>query len=341
MKHRFAYLDGIRGLAAIFVVTRHTPSYWDFNVFHSYLAVDLFFILSGFVIAHAYEDKLTNGSISFFKFIKIRLIRLYPIFGLSITLCAINLLLNQHLFNGNDAIEFFTTALFIPYPTDSSPELFPLNNPYWSLFYELIINFVYASTRKWQSTNILLSIISISALLLIGIAYTHNDLNAGFFMSIQSISAGIVRAAFGFFTGVLLYRYHAKIYNYTKNRALPYVAFIIVLVSLSLPYSDYIAWIDVITVCILFPICVAFAATPTSRSKSESILLALGSASYPIYVLHKPLSEITSLLINNAEVKFAPYSGIAFMLTIFGLSIFLEKYYDIPFRKKLTRAFVK
>src|ERR1700692_1948753 len=88
-RNRYAYLDGIRGLAAILVLVRHTGNFWHFGFYRSYLAVDLFFILSGFVIAYAYDEKLREGAISFTQFLKIRLIRLYPVFLMSLVMCAI------------------------------------------------------------------------------------------------------------------------------------------------------------------------------------------------------------------------------------------------------------
>lgn len=75
-KVKFASLDAIRGIAAIFVVTRHTGEYFGgYPFFNSFLAVDIFFLLSGFVIAHAYGKKLLSNTISNTDFFKIRLIR--------------------------------------------------------------------------------------------------------------------------------------------------------------------------------------------------------------------------------------------------------------------------
>jgi peptidoglycan/LPS O-acetylase OafA/YrhL len=84
--NRYEYLDGIRTLAALFVVVRHTGEFFNFTFYRSYLAVDLFFILSGFVIASAYEKKLLNNTLSFNQFLSIRAIRLYPVYFASLLL---------------------------------------------------------------------------------------------------------------------------------------------------------------------------------------------------------------------------------------------------------------
>ena len=62
-RHRFHLLDALRGLAAMLVVTFHTPAQLKYflNFPNSFLAVDFFFCLSGFVIAFSYEDRLKQS----------------------------------------------------------------------------------------------------------------------------------------------------------------------------------------------------------------------------------------------------------------------------------------
>lgn len=163
MNHsRYAFLDGIRGLAAILVLTRHTTDYWHFSFYRSYLAVDLFFILSGFVIAFAYDRKIRDGIIPFSQFVLIRLIRLYPVFLLSLVLCitiATGKLWLSHQISHTVLTEllsiFALTAIFLPSHQIGNAYLFPINVPYWSLFFELIANFIYAATRKFLSNKVL------------------------------------------------------------------------------------------------------------------------------------------------------------------------------------------
>ncbi|WP_176055678.1 acyltransferase family protein, partial [Paraburkholderia caribensis] len=86
-KWKYANLDAIRGLAAILIVFRHAPLLFHSPSFpQSYLAVDLFFAISGFVVANAYEARLRSGALGFLAFAKLRLIRLYPLFLLGIVL---------------------------------------------------------------------------------------------------------------------------------------------------------------------------------------------------------------------------------------------------------------
>lgn len=80
-RRAFVGLDGLRGVAAIMVVLFHAQGLnrVDLTFPSAYLAVDLFFMLSGFVIAHAYEKKLKSG-LSVWRFFKIRAVRLYPLY---------------------------------------------------------------------------------------------------------------------------------------------------------------------------------------------------------------------------------------------------------------------
>jgi Predicted acyltransferases len=80
---KYSTLDGLRGVAAMLVVMYHFPGFFrPVYVENSYLMVDLFFVMSGFVIASAYEEKLSCGNISPLRFMRLRLIRLYPLYAL-------------------------------------------------------------------------------------------------------------------------------------------------------------------------------------------------------------------------------------------------------------------
>ena len=81
-KQRYEILDGLRGVAAIIVIIFHFFELYSFGnpakqiVNHGYLAVDFFYVLSGFVIGYAYDDRWDR--MSYWDFYKRRLIRLHP-----------------------------------------------------------------------------------------------------------------------------------------------------------------------------------------------------------------------------------------------------------------------
>ncbi|CAH2602182.1 Acyltransferase [Rhodovastum atsumiense] len=338
-QHRYAYLDGIRGLAAIFVLTRHIP-FLNFNFYRSYLAVDLFFILSGFVLAHAYDRKLREGMMSARRFMLIRAIRLYPVFLLSALLSIVAAFagaFSKHLdsFSHLADLSFaaLATIMLLPWPASGNPSLFPINGVYWSLFFEVLANFLYARCRFLLTGAVLAGVAFLAATGIVVLACCHGNLDAGFLWTWQDAGAGMLRSIFGISMGLLLYR-QAPSLSRCFGRVSPWLIFPIVGIILASPASPHLNWlIDVICVCLIFPACVLIGARrPTSTG--ETILLALGSASYPIYVLHVPIAKMMSPVWESVDA-FAPYGGILFIVLLVMLSVGLERIYDVPVRRYL------
>lgn len=151
----FEILDGLRGIAALAVVTFHfmEMAYSDYSqnfIGHGFLAVDFFFCLSGFVIGYAYDDRISKLGIA--EFFKARIIRLHPLVILGSVLGLIAFLFDpfgghSELYSaGKLVLLFLCSALLIPYPivAERSFNLFNLNAPAWSLFWEYMANIVYA-----------------------------------------------------------------------------------------------------------------------------------------------------------------------------------------------------
>jgi peptidoglycan/LPS O-acetylase OafA/YrhL len=345
-QRRYSFLDGLRGLAAIFVLTRHTQDFWHHEFYRSYLAVDLFFILSGFVIARAYEKKLESGAISIGSFLKIRLIRLYPVFLLSVLICAVTMigaLTEQHAANFSDliiaAFSIGMTLLFLPSYMAGSDMLFPLNGVYWSLFFELIANALYAFARPKLDGLVLYAIIVFSGLGVIVLACLHRGIDAGFTWTLPHVGAGFLRSIFGIFLGIFLYRNHARFHRFFEFIS-PWYAFPVVgLILASANAGAFNAIIDIVCVCIIFPVCVVVA-SQNIMTRYEGALLMLGSASYPMYVLHDPVSKIPLYAWSDGINKYAPLSGIVFVAFLIGLSVMIEKFYDIPVRRRLSKIFL-
>ncbi|NEX61079.1 acyltransferase family protein [Noviherbaspirillum galbum] len=345
--NRFVYLDGLRGLAALFVLTRHTESFWGFSLFRSYLAVDLFFILSGVVIANAYGRKLASGAMSVTEFSVIRIIRLYPVFFLSFLLSAA-IPLGQ-LLRRPDAeltleallIIIPLTALMLPSGMSRGAALFPLNGPYWSLFFELIVNVLYAVLRPRLTV-----VRTLAALLLLGLvclvaALDRGSLNIGFTWGAGSILAGFARAAFGILLGTLVHKVIHKAPRTLRTRAAPWIAMAAVLAVLASPsMGEADAIIDMLAVSLLFPLCV-LAASHGPRTKLDGALLALGSGSYPIYVLHQPVAHVTSFLLSGSQTALTPYGGIVLVAMLIPAAMWIERAYDIPVRRWLMAKYAR
>ncbi|HEX8608953.1 MAG TPA: acyltransferase, partial [Pedobacter sp.] len=146
-KQHFEILDGLRGIAALSVVTFHFMewAYTDASknfIGHGFLAVDFFFCLSGFVIGYAYDDRIAKtGVLSFFMS---RLIRLHPLVVAGSVLGLLAFLFDPfgghpELYSaGKIVLTFLCSLLLIPLPAiaDRGFNLFSFNAPAWSLFWE-------------------------------------------------------------------------------------------------------------------------------------------------------------------------------------------------------------
>ena len=139
----FTTLDGIRGFAAILIVVFHAHLYFGVRPFpQSYLAVDIFFLLSGAVVANAYQERLLSG-MTLSKFAKIRAIRFYPLYTLGSLIGAAVLLLSGERVESGILITSLSAFLLIPAFT--SQTLFAFNGPAWTLALELWGNIFYAA----------------------------------------------------------------------------------------------------------------------------------------------------------------------------------------------------
>jgi peptidoglycan/LPS O-acetylase OafA/YrhL len=328
----------MRGVAALFVVIRHTADFWHLGFFRSYLAVDMFFILSGFVIAFAYDKKIKGGIISFKQFVLIRMIRLYPVFLLSLILSAV-WMIDADYTSGESLSAILKlivlTSLFIPSMYGDADNLFMLNIPYWSLLYELVANFAYALVRPVLSPRVLMLVVAVFGVFIAGIAFRHGNLNMGFGWGATSVIAGVCRAIFGVFFGLLLHRSQASMAG-KLSKVPPWVAFAVMTLVLASPSAGYLdPVVDVMSVALLFPMAVLVASCGVP-GRAQGVMLALGSASYPIYVLHKPIADLLTPRLGGLTTSFAPASGVLLLMALFAFSVWVEKIYDIPIRRWLS-----
>ena len=345
VKNRFAFLDGIRGVAAILVLMRHTQPMWGFNFFHSFLAVDLFFILSGFVIAHSYASRMDAGEITPRKFLALRFIRLYPMYILALGI-AMALSFAKLIVGSEGATQSILglmvvislNAMFLPSRLTGSDYLFPVNSPSWSLFFEMIANIVYAILQRFISNKVLCFIVALAA---IGVGYSSHlkyGLDLGYTWGAESFFGGISRSIFGFFSGVLIYNNHEKILSRVKIKATPWIGFFGAMVVMMLPKSQvHNDVVDVFLVIVALPLFTLFM-VQQSNSRIVPFLLVLGASSYPLYVLHVPISMIVLHLIKSHP--YAPYSGIIFTTMLVMICVFLERKIDMPLRKWMVSKLI-
>jgi peptidoglycan/LPS O-acetylase OafA/YrhL len=347
---KFLIMDGLRGVAAAFVFTRHTSALWSVTFFQSYLAVDLFFVLSGFVIGNAYAEKLLQGRLSILEFMKIRLVRLYPVYLLA-TFVSLVAAVCEHSSTGAPANikqlseSFLLTLLFLPSHYGHGNMFFPLNGPFWSLFYELILNFALAVLLAKKALPLMGFLIVAFAAEIIWASLRFNGLDTGFSWDRGSIATAISRAGFGIFCGYLLCRFGTSRYRRlgiwfgTSFGALPLIAGAAAI--LAWPSLGSIDWLfDSLAVLVAFPAIVLLASKIPTPHLLRLPFALLGEISYPMYALHAPIGALVFLAVRPILGESRSVYGIALMLGVSLASLAVSRVFDKPVRDALTRQFI-
>ncbi|RZJ68820.1 MAG: acyltransferase [Flavobacterium sp.] len=348
-KQHFEILDGLRGIAAIAVVVFHfmeiaITDYSKNFIGHGYLAVDFFFCLSGFVIVYAYDNRL--GQIGAWQFIKLRLIRLQPLVIIGSILGLLTFIFDpfsdfyaSYGF-GKTALIFLSSILLIPYPAMSERylNLFSLNAPAWSLFWEYVINIVYALALFKAPIRVLQILTLLGAVILFYVAINSKNIAGGW--GGPNFWDGGARVLFSFLFGMLIYRSNCIIKN--KIGFLGLCIFLII--GFLIPYNDEYNWlVEPMLVMIYFPLIVSLGAGSSLKPSVKKLAKLSGEISYPLYMTHYPFVWI--FLTYVAVVK-PSLSTLAFVIPISVISLIILAYLilifiDAPMRNYLKNRLTK
>ena len=357
-KPHYAILDGLRGVAAILVVAfhifeAHATNHLDQIINHGYLAVDFFFLLSGFVVGYAYDDRW--GKMTLGDFFKRRLIRLQP-------MVIMGMIIGALFFYYQDSVLFPTihqvpvwkmlivmvigfTLLPVPLSMDIRgwAEMHPLNGPGWSLFFEYIANILYGLFIRKFSKTILSVLVLLAGFALIHLAVTspNGDIIGGWSVDPTQLRIGFTRVMYPFFAGLLLNRIGKLIH---VKHAFLWCSLLIVAV-LAMPRiggSEHL-WLnglyDSLSIIFIFPLIVFLGASGEVKDKYSSRLSKFfGDISYPIYITHYPIIYIYTGWVYNNKIPFSkafPVALLAFISCIV-LAYACLKLYDEPIRQWLT-----
>lgn len=332
---RYYTLDGMRGVAALMVVHFHYASVsgylWNSqHTMQAYLAVDLFFALSGFVIALSYSAKLAS-SLSLGGFVKRRLIRLYPlyIFGILLGLCAeiARALLFDSRPEFSDAlVEFGFNVFFLP--SLQSEALFPLNLPAWSLFYEMVVNILFAWLLWKAPTKVLVPLALLSILPIVWFSSYPTFFGNG--DGRADIAVGLARTILSFVIGMLLFRF-AK----AESRKVTIVAIVPLLVLLLvLVQSKDQPVLEFTSVLLIFPLLLFISIRIEPPAILRRLFSWLGDISYPVYLIHYPLMIPATVAFRSLGIPPLLYP-VLFIVIVAVLGYALGKFYDEPVRRFL------
>lgn len=367
-KPHYALLDGLRGVAAMLVVWYHVFEGFQFAgnkpvidfINHGYLAVDFFFMLSGFVIGYAYDDRW-GKSLTMGGFFRRRLIRLHPMVMLGALIGAVSFLLTgMERWDGTHSTLLLTfialvcSWLMIPAlpgmqrDVRGNGEMFPLNGPCWSLFFEYIGNILYALIIRRLSTCILAWLTALLCCALTWFAVTnqsgYGSIGVGWTLDTTNLLGGTLRMLCPFTIGMLM----SRVFKPIKNvRGAFWICAVLLLALFHLPFIDggspmsLNGIFEAVCIICIFPFIVWLGASGTTTDKtSRRICRFLGDISFPLYIVHYPLMYafymwlIKTELYTFSETWPIAISTMACSICIAWLSL---RFYDEPVRKWLKK----
>lgn len=339
-KQVFQTMNGLRGIAALAVLMFHAPDWFGVMApAKGFLAVDLFFVLSGFVIAHSYELRL-QLDMTVRQFFIVRWIRLYPLYVIGVAIGVIvpfaSLIFHRHVIN--QELDAFNSIPFsiamIPFInfSDVSSSFYPNNPPAWSLLFELIANFIYAfSWRYWSTRNILMTMTAIGCVML-----AMPDFYGDGGYNLRSTGFGLLRVFYSFPAGVLIFR----LVSGNKLR-LPALNSVVLLAAFPLLLLLPSGWVVQFCVLLGFPVLVAFAARSEPAGAFAPMFAWLGGISYAVYAIHMPLMNVANAILLKLGLVINPHlAAIVFLVAVVAVSVALDKGFDTPIRRHLTRRLV-
>lgn len=365
-KPRYELLDGLRGVAALMVIFYHigecfatSPQTQDIN--HGYLAVDFFFVLSGFVIGYAYDGQWQRGMTKL-GFLLRRVIRLQPMVIAGVVLGVISFAIQGcEQWDGTSVstiavvLSCVLGLLMLPALPGTMPEvrgngeMFPLNGPSWSLFFEYIGSVFYAIFLHRMSKRVLTVFTVISgmglAAITIGNASGYYHLGVGWTAADGGFWLGLIRMTYSFSAGLLLSRCFKPI----NIRGAFWICSALIAGVLSVPYVGGDSMpvangiYDAVCTLVLFPAIVYIGASGrTSDRNSQRTCEFLGAISYPVYIIHYPFMYMMYAWAWRNGYGFETVWPVALgiIITVVLLAWLFLKYYDEPIRRKLSKKFL-
>ena len=381
-KPRYEILDGLRGVAALMVVIFHLFETYSKGaafqiVNHGYLAVDFFFVLSGFVVGYAYDDRWDK--MTTWGFFKRRLTRLHPMVIAGTLVGAALFFFSGNAFPQTQEVELWKFALclvmgllIIPCGTGLDirgwGELNSFNGPVWTLTLEYIGNVLYAFVLRRLPKIALAILCACCAFFTLDLTLGWDvfklfpdgpqyNIIGGWSLSAQQIYIAFTRLLYPFLCGLLISRILPSHRSENNPSGSPIhlkggfwwcgLAIVALLAMPCIGGKQGVAdgLYQALCILLLFPVIVlAGAGSKTTDARSTAVCKWLGGISYPIYITHYPLIYMQmDWAVQHQDAPLWQHVAVALGVLVMAILIAwgLQKAYDEPVRKWLTEHWLK
>ncbi len=287
---RMPWLDLFRGIAALVVVAYHFQVGLHLPKFSfGYLAVDLFFVLSGIVLGMRYTARIEAG-MQFREFAWHRLRRLYPMAvitaALIATMNALDVPVGQYVHAWREGV---WSVLFItPYPSGfGRVAAFPCDGAMWSLWAELASNVVWFVALR-LGRRVTASVLALSMLAFMLLAIHGHEFFMGLEGDPRNLMKGLIRALAWFGVGYWI--------ALRRPRPIAKPGWIILALVLACALFETHAVSDVLSGALVVvsgtALLVALMDRKPQSAHVQRICAGLGALSFPLYLIHVPAGRL-------------------------------------------------
>jgi len=307
---------------------------------HGYLAVGLFFLLSGFILAYTYDGNI-DGRSNRVRFWEARFARIYPVYLLS--------LLMAFPFAGELGVDTRAAVVGMvqawnPFNSDMAGAW---NYPAWTLSAEAFFYICFPFVLPWLSRRSERAQRWLTAALLVICVLGHTPLkglgdwknHAGFFVRYVPLPALRIPE---FLLGVVMGLQFLRAGSAERRPARPLVLFAAVLgtiASLSLPIGDWVSLVILPFSVLVYEL--ASGGTWLTEFLSTRSMVLLGGASYSVYLLRFPVAMWMRLIVEKLPPPFVRAGELLTPVVLVVFSIAVFRYWEEPARKGLRNWFTK
>lgn len=350
MPARIRSVDLLRGIAALIVVAWHyqwyfggKPFFWALYPFYvnGQLAVDLFFVISGFVLMHVYGSKLGSGA-DLVNYIQRRLARLYPLHVATLLATALVFWGFQtatgtygFIYTANDPYHFVLNLLMLQYVGIQSGWSF--NGPSWTISSEFWINVIFGFLLVGARRHIVAAAAALvvgAALILLASGAWYNEVKISHWL--EPI---LLRTVAGFFAGVLTYIVWRRIYPAGGTLALT-IGALATLALMSYPRTGpYLLQAEAALALAAAPALVYGCASSRLAEKAGETRVGrwLGEISFSVYMWHFPLAGLMVLVVGRDAVPH-PVLLLLYTASVLAVATASVKLFEFPARRWVTES---